>query len=189
MYLVSGVASQPLLLVDCRASGMPWYGYMYHCNTTLAFPSKFQPCNDAALGGTSPTSHCLVGTLQRENEQASTAVNWWQMHDLLNGSSPIFPKQPRCERHWSEEFSTPYVNCPNGAGPFVPASQSGTPPAGTSGWSQIWYEDLNSTRLKVKAAKKAKLGGIGVFTGESVGTNQEMWSALAEIRNRGSPLH
>ena len=156
---------------------MPWYGYMYHCNSSLAFPSTFTPCNDAALGaGPSAAQHCLVGTLQHENEEASTAVNWWQMHDLLTGS-PHFPKEARCKRHWSEEYSTPYVNCPKGVGPFVPA------PTVTSDWSQIWYEDLNSTKIKVKAAKAAKLGGIGVFTGESVGRNQEMWDALAEIQS------
>jgi hypothetical protein len=87
-----------------------------------------------------------------------------------------------CERHWSEEFSTPYVNCPKGVGPFVPAPHSGTPQPAAGDWSQIWYEDLNSTTIKVQAAKRAMLGGIGVFTGEAVGANPEMWKALAGIQ-------
>ena len=46
------------------------------------------------------------------------------------------------------------------------------------------YDDLNSTRIKVAAAKAAKLGGIGVFTGENVGGNKEMWQALGGIQVR-----
>lgn len=159
---------------------MPWYGYIYHCNESLVFPSKFTPCNDDALGGNSAAQHCLVGTLQHENELSSTAVNWWQVNDMLTGASPSFPKQTLCERHWSEEFASPYVNCPKGIGPFVPPAHGGTP-ASAASWSQIWYEDLNSTRIKVKAAKTAMLGGVGVFTGESVGSNRDMWQALGEI--------
>ena len=45
------------------------------------------------------------------------------------------------------------------------------------------YDDLNSTKIKVEAAKAAKLGGIGVFTGENVGSNAGMWQALGAIKN------
>ena len=62
--------------------GMPWYGYIYACNDSLAYPSKFKPCDDPGLG----PQHCLVGTLDHQNEQSSTAVNWWQMDYLLNGT-------------------------------------------------------------------------------------------------------
>ena len=74
------------------------------------------------------------------------------------------------------------MNCPKGVGPFVPAPHSGTPQPAAGDWSQIWYEDLNSTTIKVQAAKRAMLGGIGVFTGEAVGANPEMWKALAGIQ-------
>jgi hypothetical protein len=52
-------------------------------------------------------------------------------------------------------------------------------------WSQTWYDDVKSTAAKVAVAKAFKLGGVGAFTGEGVGTGPSAvvyWAALGSIK-------
>ena len=55
--------------------------------------------------------------------------------------------------------------------------------------TQTWYDDVESTRLKVALAKTLGLGGVGVFTAEDLvgtgesGTGSEMWAALAAFKS------
>jgi hypothetical protein len=83
-----------------------------------------------------------------------------------------------CTRHWSEQFGSAYLDCPPGVEPFHPVR----PRTEDRTSSQTWFDDANSTRLKVAAAKAAKLGGVGVFTAENAAGSAELWKALLSFK-------
>jgi hypothetical protein len=69
----------------------------------------------------------------------------------------------------SDEFSSPYLDCPASTpGPYPEFGAHGGAPA-TKARSQTWYDDAKSTKLKVDLACELGLGGVGVFTGENLG--------------------
>jgi hypothetical protein len=78
-------------------------------------------------------------------------------------------------------YGSPYLNCPRGAEPYPGTKRDGY----AEGWTQTWYDDANSTKLKVAAAKRLGLGGVGVFTAENVGGGEKtlpMWAALKSFK-------
>lgn len=54
----------------------------------------------------------------------------------------------------------------------------------TAARSQTWYDDANSTQLKVKLACELGMGGVGACTGENVGSGVAAagyWAALGSF--------
>lgn len=96
-YLALGAPSDKLIL------GIPFYGYEYRCNDSFSMPSSFAPC---------ATSTCVVGDLQHyNNEHYGTGA--WSIERFQHNSST------GCVKHWSEEWSSPYLDCPASSyGPF-----------------------------------------------------------------------
>ena len=81
------------------------YGYEYRCNSSIHTPTT--SCSVPGLG----TPSCLTGTLQAQSE-LRLSVGWWAVDDLMRNSSA------GCTRGWSEEFGSPYLNCPPGVEPY-----------------------------------------------------------------------
>ena len=104
-------------------------------------------------------STCVTGTvanLAQPCHSASCAPGFWETQ--LNESSAS------CTKRWDSVAASPFLDCGEGAAR-----------------TQTWFDDARSTALKVQLAKTLGLGGVGVFTGEAVGTGpaaQEMWGAL-----------
>ena len=74
-----------------------------------------------------------------------------------------------CTKHWDAVAGSPYLDCGTG-----------------QERSQTWYDDARSTALKVELARRLGLRGVGVFTGEAVGSGsaaQQMWHALTEFQD------
>jgi spore germination protein YaaH len=72
-----------------------------------------------------------------------------------------------CVKHWDDVAGSPYLDCRIG-----------------QAHSQTWYDDARSTALKVALARRLGLRGVGVFTGEAVGSGhaaQQMWNALSGV--------
>jgi hypothetical protein len=120
-----------------------------------------------------------MGTLAHQNEQ-HLGVSTWAVEAMLADS-----KATGCTEGWSTEFGSPYLDCPK-QGPWENSSAhnyllNGSDPT----WrSQTWYENAKSTKIKVAMAKTARLGGVGVFTGEgaSYGKGADaLWAALGSI--------
>lgn len=90
-----------------------------------------------------------------------------------------------CTEEWSEEFESPFLNCPK-QGPWENSSVHHHLP---NGWSQTWYDNAKSTKIKVAMAKALGLGGVGVFTGEGAGDGSsasELWAALGSVNGNKS---
>ncbi len=152
-YIDLGAPPEKLIL------GIPWYGYMKRCNDSLPTPSPFMQCAGAT---------CLVGNAEHYDE-SDYAMGVWAVEELLANQSS------GCVRSWSEQHSSPYMDCPaSSLGPYPPFRIS--PPAGKPLRTQTWYDDANSTRLKAAMAKNLGLGGVGTFTGENVGPSSNGWS-------------
>ena len=81
------------------------YGYEYRCNSSIHTATT--SCSVPGLG----TPSCLTGTLQAQSE-LRLSVGWWAVDDLMRNSSA------GCTRGWSEEFGSPYLNCPPGVEPY-----------------------------------------------------------------------
>lgn len=96
-------------------------------------------------------------------------------------------KATGCTEGWSEEFESPFLNCPSGQqGPWENSSVHNHLPTGSDPtWrSQTWFDNVKSTLIKVAMAKTARLGGVGVFTGEGAGYGKSadaLWAALGSI--------
>ena len=152
-YISLGAPSEKLIL------GIPWYGYMKRCNDSLPTPSPFRQCAHAT---------CLVGDAEHYDE-SDYAMGVWAVEELLANESS------GCVRSWSEQHSSPYMDCPaTSIGPYPPFRLE--PPVGEPLRTQTWYDDANSTRLKAEMAKRLGLGGVGTFTGENVGPASNGWS-------------
>ena len=148
---------------DKLVLGIPAYGHSYFCNGTL--PCTFHACAN---------STCICGSLQHEAPHGPGPGFWAIDGQLRNRSNRFFGDGGRCTRGYSEDAQSPFINCP--ARPGVPRTQT-------------WYDDVESTRLKVALAKTLGLGGGGVFTAEDLagtgasGTGSEMWAALAAFKS------
>ena len=152
--------------------GIPWYAYVKRCNDSYK-PSPFHQC--AGLS-------CIVGDAAHFDETAY-AVGVWAIERMLANSSS------GCIRSWSEQRGSPYLDCPaTSPSPYPPFWAH--PPPGEPLRTQTWYDDANSTKLKVELARKMKFGGVGAFTGENVGPMANgfargFWEALGAV-NGGS---
>ena len=161
-FLELGTAADKLIL------GIPFYGYEYRCNDSFATPSTFAPC---------ATSTCVVGDLQHySSEHYGTGA--WSIERFQDNTST------GCVKHWSNEWSSPYLDCPASTyGPFPGFGAHGGAPT-QAAKSQTWYDDANSTKLKVELACELGLGGVGAFTAENIGAGleaAEYWEALGSI--------
>jgi GH18 family chitinase len=157
---------------------IPWYGYEYRCNSTYtSADAAGMPRNECVGVGQPP---CLVGSWKTKTlEHAHYGLGTWAMEEAIAN------KSSGCRKEWSDEFSSPYINCPSSYEP-LPDGKKQFPWVGppTTYTTQSWYDDARSTLLKVKAAKKLGLGGVGVFTGEGVAKDGagEYWDALASFK-------
>merc|ERR1711871_1208649 len=96
-FLELGTAADKLIL------GIPFYGVEYRCNDSFATPSTFAPC---------ATSTCIVGDLQHYSSQYY-GTGAWSIERFQDNMST------GCVRHWSNEWSSPYLDCPASTyGPF-----------------------------------------------------------------------
>ena len=89
-----------------------------------------------------------------------------------------------CTRGWDEAAGSPFMECP---------ASHGTPR------SQTWYDDANSTRLKVELADALGLMGFGLFSAEMAGNilatggqaasheARAAWAAVSTFRGRPPP--
>jgi hypothetical protein len=108
-------------------------------------------------------------------------VGRWEVERLLANAS-----SNGCVRGWSEAANSPWIDCPSAALGRPINSTTGITAAGAAR-TQTWYDDANSTRLKVKLAMERGLGGVGVFSAEMAGllgtrTAREAWGAVGEFR-------
>ena len=120
-----------------------------------------------------------MGTLAHQNEQ-HLGVSTWAMEAMLADS-----KATGCTEGWSTEFGSPYLDCPR-QGPWENSSAHNHLPKGSDPtWrSQTWFDNDKSTKIKVAMARKARLGGVGAFTGEGAGYGKgadALWAALGSI--------
>jgi hypothetical protein len=115
-----------------------------------------------------------VGTLKDLNNK-HYGVSTWAMEAMLANSDTT-----GCTEDWSTEFASPFLNCPK-QGPWENSSFHNHLP---NGWSQTWYDNARSTKIKVAMAKALGLGGVGVFTGEGAGDGKSadgLWAALGSF--------
>ena len=90
----------------------------------------------------------------------------------------------RCRARRSEEYQSPYLSCPaTSVGPYPAFGDPQRAPAQPAR-SETWFDDPKSVGLKVALAKELGLGGVGVFTGENAGGDEEYWKALTGINSR-----
>ena len=144
--------------------GIPWYGRSYYCLGNMSAVPK-SPCSTEA-SELQPT--CTSGDKKHPSPHGPAPSLWAIEKQLqLPGSG--------CVRRWSESWSSPYMDCSPKSGPRV----------------QTWYDDANSTALKVALANRLQLGGVGIFTAEMAGSikgeqARQAWDALTSFRAEGS---
>jgi spore germination protein YaaH len=143
--------------------GIPWYGRQYYCNGTGTGLSVIPACT---------RSTCFCGS-PGHYAPYEGVPSLWQTRARLRSA-----RTTGCSRGWDERAGSPWMDCPATA--TVPRTQT-------------WYDDENSTRLKVELADRLGLGGIGVFSAEmagdptTVGDEEAVkaaWAALSRFNGR-----
>ena len=147
--------------------GIPWYGRHYFCNGTAPAASP--------AGSPSPSpcarSTCFCGSPGHYAPYTGVPSLWHTRAKLRDAAAT------GCTRGWDEGAGSPWMDCPATAA--APRTQT-------------WYDDANSTRLKVALAGRLGLGGVGAFSAEMAGDptaagNQEedavkaVWAALSSF--------
>jgi GH18 family chitinase len=166
-WLALGVPSSKLIL------GLPWYGHVYHCGSSTAPPVP--ECETAA-------AICIVGTKTHPSSIGGHgSMTLWEVERLLANAS-----SNGCVRGWSEAARSPWIDCPS-AVLGRPMSSTAGFVSGGGAHTQTWYDDANSTRLKVKLAVERGLGGVGIVSAEMAGflgtkTARDAWRSVEEFR-------
>jgi hypothetical protein len=169
-WVQNGTPAEKLIL------GIPWYGRTFFCNSSLT-PSSYAPCANSTCVTGSP-EHLAPG-------RGSTAPGFWAIEQNETSLG--------CTKHWDVVAGSPYIDCGGhgGGGHGRGGHGDGAVAHGDgAAHSQTWYDDARSTALKVALARQLGLGGVGVFTGEAVGSGaaaQRMWGALTAFRRPPPP--
>ena len=144
--------------------GVPWYGRQYYCNATAPAASPAgTPCARSTCFCGSPGHYAPYGGIP----------SLWHTRARLRAAATT-----GCARGWDEVAGSPWMDCPATAA--APRTQT-------------WYDDENSTRLKVELADRLGLGGVGVFSAEmagdpaTVGDEEAVkaaWAAISSFHGR-----
>ena len=162
-YIGAGASPDKLIL------GIPWYGRQYFCNGS-----------DIGVGGgliggsDAPCAHstCICGSAGHYAPYEGI-LTMWEVRQKLQDVDRAY----NCTRSWNAVAGSPAMDCPATA---------------TMPRSQTWYDDANSTRLKVALADELNLGALGLFSGEMAGDLNfvdgtdvaEAWAAISEFKGR-----
>ena len=147
-------------LVTVRRLALIRYGQHYSCTQTATPVAPVPACEQ---------SWCIVGNLTHPLAARGPTSPLWSIQQTLADSATN-----GCVRGWSEEAGSPWMDCPAAAGSSISGGVR----------TQVWYDDANSTRLKVELALQLGLGGIGVYSAEMAGVigeadSNEAWKAVS----------
>ena len=163
--------------------GVPWYGYIYKCQSPVPDPL---PSNPIYSPGLLPRPNCSAGVAPIATFPVPCCSPWApyayaaarDMEYILAGNASGMGKvcTSNCtSRVWDAASASVVFECT--------CESSGNSGPATMDRFQTWFDDANSTAVKASLAHQFNLGGFGMWTAGNApdgAVGAQYWKAIVD---------